>query len=182
MSTRGFIGFRTTSDKKTLDNVYGVYSHSDSYYSGVGIDVLNIYMDNDKESLNNLFNEINWIDEDDECYCDIIDYLKGYEKNVTFFNDRNFLIDGLSCEYAYVINLESDSLEVYRGFFNEGQYEGQGSFKSHTGNEYFVNKVFEVNRESDFNKVRCIFSETRCMDYEDIPYFEEKILNGELKI
>lgn len=36
-------------------------------------------------------------------------------------DDKEFLQDGLFCEYAYIYNQENDTLEIYRGFFNKKQ-------------------------------------------------------------
>ena len=51
-------------------------------------------------------------------------YFKGNGINIKTFgegDDKEFLQDGLFCEYAYVYNKENDTLEIYRGFFHEKQ-------------------------------------------------------------
>ena len=42
------------------------------------------------------------------------------------FNDSNdFLIDSLFCEYAYIINLDKNVLEFYRGFNKDKNAKGR---------------------------------------------------------
>jgi hypothetical protein len=39
----------------------------------------------------------------------------------TYIDNHNFMQNGLFCEWAYIINFDTDELEVYRGFYKEPQ-------------------------------------------------------------
>lgn len=91
MGTRGLIGIR--NNKELLK---GFYNHYDSYYSGLGGEVIEKYFKGD----------------------DILEVLDEEKKER---ENKEFLQDGLFCEYAYIWNKENDTLEIYRGFFRVKQ-------------------------------------------------------------
>ena len=39
-----------------------------------------------------------------------------FEKNLLILNAENFLLDSLFCEYGYIINLDTNKLEIWKGF------------------------------------------------------------------
>ena len=58
-------------------------------------------------------------------------------------DSHQFLADSLFCEWAYIVNLDSEKLEVYRGFNKDPHASGRYSRKS-------------VDRHSEFNGVTLI--------------------------
>lgn len=86
-------GFLGIRNKKEL--LKGVFNHWDSYYDNLGLEVLGLYFKGEGDKIPSLSPE------QDE--------------------DKEFIHDGLFCEYAYVYNSEDDTLEIYRGFFKTKQ-------------------------------------------------------------
>jgi len=139
MGTRGAIGFRIDGvDKLT-------YNHFDSYPQGLGVDILSqaqeLYAAG-PESLRAAARNIKMLNSDgvtkevveatrayhnmgvseqseEDLYClfreaqgDLPAYLNlGYMPG-----NNNFILDSLFCEWAYILDLDDDMLEVYRGF------------------------------------------------------------------
>lgn len=100
MSTRGTFGFH----RNGKDELY--YNHWDSYPDGLGAAFID-YLKNGKT-------ESNWIEE-------II-------ANPKERNDE-FILDSLFCEYGYIMNYDTNELEVYTGFQKkppEGRYRDSG--------------------------------------------------------
>jgi hypothetical protein len=62
-----------------------------------------------------------------DCGSDILDYILDTESPEVFHN-LDFAGDSLFCEYAYVVNLDTQSLEVYKGFNKEPLAEGERFF------------------------------------------------------
>lgn len=122
MSTRGVVGFR--KDRK--DKI--VYNGSDSYPSYCGANVIRIIQEHSNEEFSRLFDRImtvgydTTLDDsiltpdfegiidhiDDDYTCIIIDY-------------HDFLQDSLFCEWGYIINLDENCLEIWRGFQTKPQ-------------------------------------------------------------
>jgi hypothetical protein len=73
----------------------GIYNHSDSYYDHTGEHAVENYFDGG----------------------DILQLVEERGDG----DSREFLYDGLFCEYAYIYNQENDTLEIYRGFFKNKQ-------------------------------------------------------------
>lgn len=64
----------------------------------------------------------------DDWYCLLretqgnFEYLKkGINNYLYMIDNQNFIQDSLFCEYAYIINLDNKTLEIYKGFNNKGQ-------------------------------------------------------------
>ena len=72
----------------------GRYNHFDSYYEYLGKEVLDLYFDG--------------------AGSEIINLTEGEE-------DKEFLQEGLWCEFGYVYNVDNDTLEIYRGLFERKQ-------------------------------------------------------------
>lgn len=52
-----------------------------------------------------------------------------YGKGLKYMiNGKNFLWDSLFCEFAYIINLDTNVLEVYRGFNHDSKAAGRYSY------------------------------------------------------
>lgn len=156
MSTRGFVGFKTNSKNDRDGNIFGVYNHYDSYYSGKGIKLLEIYKKTDAKTFKNIFDSIKWTDNDEvDNMVDVVELFEGLYNDKEIYNDSDFLNDGLYCEYGYVYNLEEDSLELYRGFFTEPQSEelDKYGYRAYDGTVYHTHKVYTITRDCDLDKV-----------------------------
>jgi len=136
MSTHGAYGFK-------VDGKYVIiYNHFDSYLEGgLGEDVftfikyvlLHNQVNQLKEAVNKLeFLYSNDIDEDDGPINILNSILNGEINGVV--NRFDFLKNSLFCSYAYIINLDENRLEIYKGgskefdknsplpFLNEDKY------------------------------------------------------------
>ncbi|MDP9750391.1 hypothetical protein [Thermoanaerobacter pentosaceus] len=135
MSTRGAYGFYKSGITKAT------YNHSDSYPSGLGRSVMEFIKETSIEEMNEIFNNIVLVNEDDlpsleqikevakitdvEIYDTINWYsllrsvqgdLSAYKKGLRYMNDnQEFLKNSAFCEWAYIINLDENVLEVYKG-------------------------------------------------------------------
>lgn len=106
MSTRGIWGFYKNGLTKA------VFNHYDSYPSGLGKDVLSlIVMAPNLEWLHELFDNIELIDDEEECGTPQ-DYL-GYSGKVKMSDGMNY---AGGADWWYIINLENNTLEVFKGF------------------------------------------------------------------
>lgn len=137
MGTRGAFGFTKNGVNKIT------YNHFDSYPTGLGFDIIEFIMKNNIEKMNKIFNSITMVKHDDvptvdqlktleEYFGSRIDirkvkdmedligtnqYITDFQKGFPFMLDNeNFMGDSLFCEYAYIINLDDNTLEVYYGF------------------------------------------------------------------
>lgn len=142
MSTRGYMGLKKKGELK------GQYNHFDSYFSGLGkniIETLNSIPKKDRiNKLNETYDNIILVNVNDEPTLEMIEYaLKNnlYDGNVSYqttkdmyclfrncqgrldmylnglkymINGNDFLEDDLFCEYGYVINLDTNTLDVYK--------------------------------------------------------------------
>lgn len=99
MSTRGAYGFRENNED------FIRFNRSDSYPAGLGFEVINLVYQKEYKGAT----EYTIRNDDDE-----EDYTSDY-----FENQKSFLINSLFCEYAYIMNLDTQKLEVYKGFNEE---------------------------------------------------------------
>lgn len=130
MSTRGYVGIR----KNGMDK--GGYNHCDSYYSGLGSEVLDFLKGKTIKELKVLFDNIVFIDDD---FTEAWDWDNHCLK--TQFSDNNgFLKESLFCEYAYIINLDDKVLEIYHGFNKDPN--GNGRY----ANQFFKNEVKGIDQ------------------------------------
>lgn len=129
MSTRGYVGLH----KDGIDK--GGYNHCDSYPEGLGNEVLTFLKGNNLENLEKLFNEIGNIENEDR--------EDAWDWNNDCFNVKmqirnDFLKDSLFCEYAYIINLTTNSLEYYEGFNKNPKASGRyASFTVYDDKKYY---------------------------------------------
>jgi len=140
MGTRGAFGF-------FKDGVHKVtYNHFDSYPSELGKHVLDIAKQFSIDELNKMFDRIEMVDMDstptpgqiEKCrkyinlnvstqsetdwYCLLREAqgdLSAYAEVGLMIEYAGFLHASLFCEYAYIINLTDNTLEVYEGFQKE---------------------------------------------------------------
>ena len=122
MGTRGVFGFR----KGGVDKI--CYNHWDSYLSVLGKDMVRFIKRNPISVLNDMFDKIILTTDEN----------KFLEKKKKFSNNKNIIMyekgliwmldgseftkDGLCCEWGYIINLDTNMLDVYKGRFPEGNY------------------------------------------------------------
>ena len=150
MSTRGAIGIRY----KEIDKIG--YNHCDSYFSGLGKELLLFLSNSSYKKLINLYNKIIFNNDKDN---DTWNWTK-HTFNKEFKNYNKFLINSLFCEYAYIINLDSKMLEIYIGFNKNPNEKGR-----------YANIKYDINdRYNEFYGVKL---------YKEIPLqdlFEEKYI------
>ena len=141
MGTRGLYGFRKNGIDKTT------YNHYDSYPDWLGHEVVHFCKETSIEEMNEIFDRIVLVDESDKPtrkqITECIDYyngsvgtrsvtdwycllrksqgnLKVYQQGLKYMIDNHrFIEDSLFCEYAYIINLDTNCLEFYLGFQKE---------------------------------------------------------------
>lgn len=147
MGTRGAIGWRKDGVEKIA------YNHFDSYPEELGVDMLK-YACRPVEALTADFNDTEMIDDevpptdeqierchehesvnldvsegkDTDWYCLLRDVQGKLQETaeVGFMIDYSaFLEDSLFCEWAYIVNLDTKKLEVYRGFQKGKPGEGR---------------------------------------------------------
>lgn len=136
MGTRGAYGFYKSGITKVT------YNHFDSYPSGLGKNIIEFIKETSVEEMNKIFDSIILVNEDDtlsfeqikevskvietEVYNIISWYellrpvqgdLGVYKKGLRYMIDNaEFLKNSAFCEWAYIINLDENILEIYRGF------------------------------------------------------------------
>ena len=138
MGTRGAYGFHKGGRDKIT------YNHFDSYPTGLGADVAEFVKNHTDEEMNEIFDRIVMVrsngvpsaEQIKECFrfyrpsvsmntpedwYSLLRATRGdleiYAKGLRYMIDNaTFLKDSLFCEWGYVINLDKDVLEVYRGF------------------------------------------------------------------
>lgn len=164
MGTRGSFGFRVNGEDKLM------YNHSDSYPSGLGLDVLAFLKAVDVSTLSSKAAKLKAVDNDiarptaaqkakcrkagtvdlavsqrseDDWYCLLRNAQGDLGKllKVGFFEEGNaFVLDSIFCEWAYIINLDTGKLEVYEGF-NEGIRLPDGKWKPKFPNGRYANNM-----------------------------------------
>lgn len=152
MGTRGVFGFRSNKvDKLT-------YNHFDSYPSGLGKDMFDFIRNHTMDEIKTSSERIQLVDSDSTPTneqikeCEFWTDLKVGEKSIEdwycllrntqstpeaypqglkyMIDSSSFLLDSLFCEYAYIINLDTNELEFYSGFNkvarnNKGRYSSK---------------------------------------------------------
>ena len=169
MGTRGFIGYKKDGEIK------GFYNHNDSYYSYLGLKVLDNFKKYSNEEIEHFFTEkVEFIknDTEDKYYENHrkiweIDWLTD---TIKLQDGTGFLWDSLFCEYGYVYNLDAKVLEIYRGFFKKPQLEKDAK-------KYKVKEIFIKNeKEQYFTHLVCTVNKDEIVIVEkmfDDPDFEE---------
>lgn len=138
MGTRGAIGFRINETDKVT------YNHFDSYPDGLGDDVIKFITQNSIGVMKAAAENIELVDSrstpTDEQISQYEKYantsvstqdlkewyvllrqtqgqLQPFVEDLKYMiNSTGFLLDSLFCEYAYIINLDTNKLEFYKGF------------------------------------------------------------------
>ena len=153
MSTRSFVGYKNRKQKPK-----GWYSHSDGYPSYLGDEVLKKANNLTGKELLAFFKRIKWVKEDEnrEAY---FNHKSIFEENwhtfkPTLVNGGEFYKDGLFCEYAYIFNLDNDTLEFYTGFGEEPTTGLEKWVYESGGTKYYVKRahVFKLKDIFDLYK------------------------------
>lgn len=152
MSTRGAVGIRMNN----IDKVG--YNHFDSYPTGLGNELIIWLKGMNSTKLEKLFNEIKLIDDYNLLTWD-------WDKhclNNMFADGHDFLYDSLFCEYAYIVNLDTNMLEFYIGFNKDQNALGRYSnFKADEDSKYYgvklnqeipLDDLFEGGYENNSNE------------------------------
>ena len=141
MGTRGCYGFR----KNGIDKL--TYNHFDSYPDYLGRKIVEFCKETSIKKMNEIFNKIILVDENTkptkEQITECLNYYNGNVSNQTvddwycllreaqgdidvyknglryMIDDHDFIKNSLFCEYAYIINLDTNSLEFWVGFQKE---------------------------------------------------------------
>lgn len=141
MSTRGVYGFYKNNTSKLT------YNHYDSYPSCLGNNVLNFIKNMSVSELNSIYDNITLVQGDDTpnesqsvqlkklgystiyhgkelTWHEIIGSTAGdfsyLKDDFPFMIDSNdFITKSLHCEWGYIVNLNDNTLEIYKGFQKE---------------------------------------------------------------
>lgn len=150
MSTRGTIGFRTGKKDKVT------YNHSDSYPTWLGAKVMSFIAETPEAELLEVATRIELVEDNSVPTPELIEAYKGYadtdvatqsltdwycllrktQGDLEYYRNglrhmvdySTFMHDSLFCEWAYIINLDSQELEIYNGF-NKNK-KGKGRYAS----------------------------------------------------
>ena len=106
MGTRGSVGIIFNNEEKIG------YNHYDSYPSGLGNEILTFLKGKTIDELKSIFSNITLVKNSDN---DVWNW-QNHSFNTEFLDQHNFLNDSLFCEFAYIINLDTNKLEYYEGF------------------------------------------------------------------
>lgn len=125
MSTRGAVGFIKD------DNLTTIYNSGRSAPSVLGNDILDFIRRYPIEEINELVNgfvcdnnRIIYGHEEAASFYSLRDSWNNGKKETLIDNDTEFLKDSLLCEWAYIINLDTNELEIYKGM-NKGKPVGR---------------------------------------------------------
>ena len=138
MGTRGAYGFRRDKTDKVT------YNHFDSYPSYLGANIMEFVQNNSDETMNDMFDKMIMVDQgeniplaiklehnlgkDTDWYQFLREGQGDLERNKTIrfmIDSKDFLTDSLFCEYAYIINLSTKCLEIYKGFNKDPKARGR---------------------------------------------------------
>jgi len=177
MGTRGAYGFYSKGETKVT------YNHFDGYPSALGYNILKYCNDHSIEEMRDLFDRLVMVDENvlpsegqiekyrkwlnnqvgngqdwysllREAQGDlgVYDELKD-EDEVHMIDSKDFLKDSLSCEWAYIINLDKEVLEIYEGF-QKGSVKGRYGLRNLIKEYNSVSLIEEIpfDTDSDYMK------------------------------
>ena len=178
MGTRGLYGFRKNGVDKTT------YNHFDSYPDYLGKIMVEFCQKTYIEEMNEIFDRIVLVKEGSKPtqkqISDCIEYYDGSVSNQTpedwycllrdaqgnpnvykhglkyMIDNQSFIKDSLFCEYAYIINLDTNCLEFWVGFQKEPDEENRYGTEKEDG--YYPCKLVE----------KFSFSDMDTQDIEDI--------------
>jgi len=191
MGTRGCYGFRIDGKDKLT------YNHFDSYPSGLGLSILQYAHDRSMKNMTEVAKRIKLVcskkptkkqiqickkyadlgvstGKIDDWYCLLRDAQGNLEAHDTvpfMIDSSEFVYDSLFCEWAYIINLDTKVLEIYKGFNKnpneKGRYAGQKE------------KVPAGQKEPEYYGVRLVYElplkDLRAMKKVEVNAFAAKL-------
>ena len=105
---------------------------------------------------------------------DVLEFIQNTsDEKILLGNQIEFAMDGLYCEWVYVVDLDNDVLEVYHGYREDDPPEGSRFVGRNDGEEYsavHLLKKFDINNlpdEETFVKL-CSFAAINEDDLSDI--------------
>lgn len=149
MGTRAAYGFIIDGQEKIT------YNHGDGYLDGLGLDLLKqlrgVWLEYMKETVKNvvLIKDPEEIVTDEYIINELADYaasnrgtpgswyslLRGSQGDIVCYacdeplkymiDNKDFLYDSLFCEYAYIINFDTETFEFYKGFNKNPEAAGR---------------------------------------------------------
>lgn len=138
MGTRGTYGYRKNKQDKLM------YNHYDSYPDGLGQNMLEYIKIYSNKEINDIYDEIKFVEDDKnwnlsgEMETRIQSrevYLSSFHEDKTIlmpeYND--FIKDSLMCEWGYIVNLDTECLEVWKGFQKIPQKDNRYGAESENG-------------------------------------------------
>lgn len=161
MSTRGVIGFRKNGKDKLS------YEHYDSYPSSLGEDVLKVCKMTSVEAFHKAYDRIKFVTRETltpevkQLLMETSDMFKAYvdgESPLTFMvNNNDFIKSSLFCEWGYIVNLDNNTLEIWKGMQKRPTANNRyGQDKN--GDSYYPCKLVAEfpldNLPSDLTKVK----------------------------
>ena len=72
----------------------------------------------------------------------ILELIQNKEKGLKLLSSLAFITDSLFCEYAYLINLDNDTLEVYTGFNKQPLTKKDRFYKYISDGKYYPCKLY----------------------------------------
>jgi len=166
MGTRGFIGLIIDGHEKIT------YNHFDSYPEHLGVHVLSDLRDllsTGLESLREKARALQLVDEESNYHRlrDLQGELKMSLEAGELIDDHNFPLDSLFCEWGYLVDLDAETFEVYRGFQKElptlGRWVGRPTpeedvenYQTHVDLCKKDSRVPWLPRVSEYKAVECV--------------------------
>lgn len=166
MKTRGLVGFREIEGRTDNITEIGIYN-IDSYPSRLGYDVISWLQTTDLNKLKTfLINNVN-ITQNHSNITDIISFINAIKKNETISinNKIDFISDSLFCEWAYMFNLKTKELEIYKGLNKDpeeaGDYVKHNEYKEFYGCRLLFTIPFKTIKQISQDKIKdmCIILE-----------------------
>lgn len=109
---------------------------------------------------------------------EILEYIQDCEDEEILLQDYiEFVGDSLFCEWAYVVDLDNDKLEVYHGFNKEPLTEEDRFYKYETDFEHRKEKYYPVKlvKTFSFKELPLDAEEFEKKIYSEIPEYAEEL-------
>lgn len=152
MFTNAFVGF------KKDNQLFGWKHEYYGRYNSLGLKLLHLFESSTKKQLHDIFEKIHFVDADNinepvkGNYQNTIRYfIKQTQDSFSFQLDNDFLWNGIHCDFGYVFNLDTLTLEVYRGHFTYPQHKKQDLNKQFqtqlNGEKKYTHHVLTIHKD-----------------------------------